>query len=78
MQPLLCALAGLALLRASGADAGEWGPGGRGPGKAWPRWVSEEDGGVREMETEPDGEREMEKERKTDGETKQKDSKAEK
>ncbi|ELK09492.1 Placenta-specific protein 9 [Pteropus alecto] len=41
MQPLLCALAGLALLRASGADAGEWGPGGRGPERARPRWTVE-------------------------------------
>ncbi|KAF6317701.1 placenta associated 9 [Rhinolophus ferrumequinum] len=35
MRPLLCALAGLALLRAAGADAGEWGPGGRAQGRAW-------------------------------------------
>ena len=61
MRPLLCALAGLALLRASGAFTGEWGPGaGRGSGRPWTARKELERG--REMGTKPDGERGMEKE----------------
>lgn len=65
MRPLLCALAGLALLRAAGAVAGEWDPGGPGRGRDARGEVgkSEGDGGGRDVETGPDGEREMEKER---------------
>lgn len=78
MRPLLCALAGLALLRAAGADAGEWGPGGRAQGRAWR--------GGRELEMEEGGrwkqsqmERERDKERgKTVRENRQRKKKAEK
>lgn len=76
MRLLLCALAGLALLRAPGAFAGEWGPGaGRGLGR--PRTSRKEQKRGREMGTEPDGERWRKREikggRESDGERKKKD-----
>lgn len=78
MRPLLCALAGLALLRAPGAFAGEWGPGaGRGLGS--PRTARKEQKRGREMGTEPDGERERWRKREikggreSDGERERKD-----
>lgn len=72
MRPLLCALAGLALLRASGAFTGEWGPdAGRGSGR--PRTARkeqergrEEGGRWERSQMERDGEREMQGGREID------------
>lgn len=66
MRPLLCALAGLALLRAPGVFAGEWGRGaGRGLGR--PRTARNEQKRGREVGTEPDGERERWRKREMQG-----------
>ena len=59
MRTLLCALAGIALLCAPGADVGKWGPDGWGLRRDAHSEVgkSESNGGGRDMETEPDRER---------------------